>query len=56
MVAIGSGGAITGDRYILDRLPAAQGYQYEQQFYRRHKIDVISLFHGAPVGGGSTLI
>lgn len=54
MVCIGSGGAITGHRYILDELPYAQGLQFEQQFWRRHKIEVLSL--GGAAGGAAMLL
>jgi hypothetical protein len=51
-VAIGSGGAVTGLRFILDRLPYAQGLQFEQQFYRRNRLDVVSALTGAQSGSG----
>lgn len=35
MVAAGSRGAITGDRYILGTLPLARGEHYKHAFYVR---------------------
>lgn len=60
MVALGSGGALTGitytdeegnirtaQDYILNRLPYAQGLQYEMIFWQRHKIAALKIEEGA---------
>lgn len=49
MVALGSGGAVTGRDFILDELPYAQGLQFITLFRNLRGIETEPLAGGAPL-------
>jgi len=42
MVSIGSGGAIRGEYFILNRLPYAKGLQYEHIFWALKRVHMVN--------------
>ena len=55
MVSFGSGGAIRGEYFILNRLPYARGLQYEQIFWAMQRVAVLSPSRGTASGLRSVL-
>lgn len=49
MIALGSGGAITGEAEILDRLPYAKGLQYIALFQNLRGIETVAAQAGGSI-------
>lgn len=56
MVSLGSGGAITGEDFILSQLPYAKGLQFEQFFWAMRRIACLDPFAVPAPRGASAIL